>query len=169
MKKKLLIILLVILIFFLFILTIPGNEVKTNFVKNITSEKDQDLFFLYDISMYPSNVNIIKLKNKENITVGLVGDIWNLNFGHVPIGVESRRFINLANNKEENFRVTIKVYGNISPMINFDKNDFILHKGEEVKITVLLNSTLSPGAGNFTGEIDIISKKAKFPFLEVFL
>jgi hypothetical protein len=54
-------------------------------------------------------------------------------------------------------------------MISFDRNNIILHKGDELKVTVLLNSTLSTRTGNFTGEIDIVSKGIKFSFLEVFL
>jgi hypothetical protein len=170
MKKKI-IILLIILFFVLFILlsNFPGSEVKTSFVTNETAEKTEDLFFIYETVMYPSNVKIIKLENKSNITVGITGDPWNLNFGVVPIGVDSRRFINLANYKEKNYKVEMHAYGNISHMISFDKNNIILHKGDELKITALLNSTLSTGTGNFTGEIDIISKGAKFSFLEVFL
>jgi hypothetical protein len=99
----------------------------------------------------------------------ITGDTCNLNFGVIPIGIESRRFLNLVNYKDENYKVEIQAYGNISPMISFDKNDFILHKGDELKITVLLNSTLSKETGNFTGEINIFSKGAKFSFLETFL
>lgn len=164
-------IILIILFFVLFILLsiFPESEVKTSFVTNLTVEKTEDLLFVYETVKYPSNVEIIKLRNKSNITVGITGDPWNLNFGFVPIGIESRRFINLANYKEENYRTEIRVYGNISPMISFDRNNIILHKGDELKVTVLLNSTLSTGIGNFTGEIDIVSKGAKFSFFEVFL
>ena len=164
-------IILIILFFVLFILLsiFPESEVKTSFVTNLTVEKTEDLLFVYETVKYPSNVEIIKLRNKSNITVGITGDPWNLNFGFVPIGIESRRFINLANYKEENYRTEIRVYGNISSMISFDRNNIILHKGDELKVTVLLNSTLSTRTGNFTGEIDIVSKGAKFSFLEVFL
>jgi len=163
------IILLIILVLFLIFLIFYEPNVKTNFVENMTVEKTEDLFFVYETVMYPSNVQIIRLKNKSNITVGITGDPWNINFGLIPIGVESRRFVNLANYKNENYKVKINVYGNISPMISFDKNNFIMHKGDELKLTVLLNSTVSAKTGNFTGEIDIISKSVKFQFLEVFL
>jgi hypothetical protein len=170
MKKKIMIILLIILLFFLISLIFYEPKVKTNFVKNLTVEKTEDLFFVYETVMYPSNVEIIKLgKDRSNISVGITGEPWNLNFGFVPIGVESRRFINLANYKEEKYKVEIQAYGNISPIISFDKNNFVLNKGDELKITVLLNSTLSTKTGNFTGEIDIVSKGAKFQFLEMFL
>jgi len=169
--KNIPMIILIILFFVLFILLsiFPESEVKTSFVTNLTVEKTEDLLFVYETVKYPSNVEIIKLRNKSNITVGITGDPWNLNFGFVPIGIESRRFINLANYKEENYRTEIRVYGNISSMISFDRNNIILHKGDELKVTVLLNSTLSTRTGNFTGEIDIVSKGAKFSFLEVFL
>jgi hypothetical protein len=49
-------------------------------------------------------------------------------------------------------------------MISFDKNYIKLYPGEELKITASLNSSLSK-PGNYTGEIDIISKKVRFSFL----
>jgi len=168
-KKKLVALFVLIFLLVILFLLLPEPEVKTSFVTNVTVEKTENPFFVYETINYPTNVRIIKLENKSNITVGIVGDPWNLNFGFVPIGIESRRFINLANYKEQNYRVEIKAYGNISPMISFDKSNIILHKGDELKVTVLLNSTLSPKIGNFTGEIDIVSKGAKFSFLDVFL
>ena len=166
--KKIPIIILIILFFVLFLLlsTFSGPKNKINFVENETVEKTEDPFFIYETIMYPTNVSIIKLENKTNITLGITGDPWNLNFGVVPIGVDSRRFINLANYKEENYKVEILVYGNISPMVSFDKNNIILHKGDELKVTALLNSTIATKKGSFTGEIDVISKGARYSFLE---
>lgn len=144
-------------------------KVKKDFVSNMTTEKNVGLFFVYETVKYPSNVEIIKLEKKSNITLGMTTDPWNLNFGVIPIGIESRRFINLANKNEEIYKVEIQVYGNISPMVDFDKNNFILRKDDEVKVTALLNSTLSKGTGKFMGEIDILSKRARMPFFNVIL
>jgi len=41
----------------------------------------------------------------------------------------------------------------------------ILRKGDEVKLTVFLNTSISTSPGNYTGEIDIITEKSKIPFL----
>ncbi|MDI6826313.1 MAG: hypothetical protein QMD36_03945 [Candidatus Aenigmarchaeota archaeon] len=165
----------IIIGFILIFLIISGmyfynkTKVKPDFVANMSTEKKVDLFFVYEIVKYPSNVEIIESEKKSNITLGMTGDPWNLNFGIIPIGTESRRFMNLANKKEEIYKVEIYVYGNISPMVSFDRNNFILRKGDEVKVTALLNSTLSKGAGKFMGEIDIVSKRARIPFLNVIL
>jgi len=167
-----LILILLVLIFLPFIYEINFyNEVKVrkDFVKNMTTEKNDGFFFVYETVKYPSNVEIIKLEKKSNITLGMTTDPWNLNFGVIPIGIESRRFINLANRKEEIYKVEIQIYGNISPMVDFDKNNFILRKDDEVKVTALLNSTLSKGTGKFMGEIDILSKRARMPFFNVIL
>jgi len=147
------------------------NEIKgrEDFVNNMTTEKNDGLFFVYETVRCPSNVEIIKLENKSNITLGMTNDPWNLNFGVIPVGIESRRFINLANKNEEIFKVEIHAYGNISPIVSFDRNNFILHKGEEMKVTTLLNSSLSNGTGKFMGEIDIFSRRAKIPFFNVIL
>lgn len=146
-----------------------GFDVKKDFVKNMTTEKNVGLFFEYETVKYPSNVEIIKLENKSNITLGMTNDPWNLNFGVIPVGIESQRFVNIANKNEEIYKVEIHVYGNISPMVSFDKNNFILRKGDEVKVTVLLNSTLSKETGKFMGEIDIVSIRVRIPFFNVIL
>jgi hypothetical protein len=135
----------------------------------MTTEKNDGIFFVYETVKYSSNVEIIKVENKSNITVGITNNPWDLNFGVIPIGILSKRFINLANGKEEIYKVEIHVYGNISPMISFDKNNFILRKDDEVKVTALLNSTLSKETGKYTGEINIISKRSKIPFFNVIL
>jgi len=144
-------------------------KVKKDFVINMTTEKNFGIFFVYETVKYPSNVEIIKLENKSNITLGMTNDPWNLNFGVIPIGIESKRFINLANRNEGMYKVEIFVYGNISQMVNFNRNNFILRKGDEMEVTAMLNSTLSEGTGKYIGEIDIVSKKAKIPFLNVIL
>lgn len=146
-----------------------GFNIKKDFVKNMTTEKNSGIFFVYETVKYPSNVEIIKLENKSNISIGMTGDSWNLNFGVIPVGIENRRFINLANKNEGIYRVEIHVYGNISPMVSFDKNNIVLRKGDEVKITALLNSTLSERTGKFVGEIDVISKRSRIPLFNVIL
>lgn len=175
MKKFIKTLLLIPLFLILFVLIFLLYEInfynysnfKGDFVKNMTTEKNDGLFFVYETVRYPSNVEIIELENNSNLTLGLTNEPWNLNFGVMPVGILSKRFINLANGKEEIYKVEIHVYGNISPMVSFDKNNFILKKGDEMKVTALLNSTLSKETGKYIGEVDIISKRSKIPFFNV--
>jgi hypothetical protein len=85
----------------------------------------------------------------------------------VPIGSKSIKFLDLANHDEKDYKILINVEGNISPMVTFDKNDFILHKGNNAKIKVSLDSSLTSNPGNYTGEISIISKRPKFSFFDI--
>jgi hypothetical protein len=177
MKKVIKVLLLIPLFLILVVLIVLLYEInfynyvnfKRDFVNNMTTEKNAGLFFVYETVRYPSNVEIIKLESKSNFTLGLTNEPWNLNFGVIPIGILSKRFINLANRKEEIYKVEIHAYGNISPMVSFDRNNFILKKDDEVKVTAMLNSTLSKETGKYYGEIDIISKRNKLPFFNVIL
>lgn len=83
----------------------------------------------------------------------------------MPPGSVSYRFLNLVNKDEMDYKILLITEGNISPMVKFDKNDFILHRGENVKITVSLDSSLAPNPGNYTGEVSVISKRPKLLFL----
>jgi len=165
MKKIL--VLLFILVILGFILIFNTNfEFKTiGFVINRTVETSENLFFYYEIVRYPSNVMILEQKKTDKINVGLTGDPWNINFGILSSGMIGERYINLANYKEEPFHVRLVSHGNISSMISFSSNDMVLRKGDEVKLTVFLNTSISTSPGNYTGEIDIITEKSKIPFL----
>jgi hypothetical protein len=135
----------------------------------MTSDKKADLFFVYDIVKYPANVEIVELKNESTIPLGMSCESYNLSFGIIPIGVKSKKIINLANDKEEIYKVEIYAYGNISPMVSFDRNNFILKKGDEIKVTVTVDSNLCKKPGKYFGEIDVVSKRARIPFLSVIL
>jgi hypothetical protein len=156
----------IVILAFLSALLIPlifyeNPENKKEFVKNKTVENSGNLIFIYETVRYPTRVKIL---DKHEKRVGMEADPWNLNFGVLPVGIGGRRFINLANYGKDVIEVRIVVHGNISRMISFDKNYIKLYPGEELKITASLNSSLSK-PGNYTGEIDIISKKVRFSFL----
>jgi len=164
MKKSL--ILVIFIVIFLFGLLLYKKPVtKTGFVTNMTIEKSENPLFFYEITKYPSNVEIISSESGTSHRVGITGDPWNVNFGVLQPGINGKRFINVANYKERTYHVKLVSYGNISQMISFSEKDFILYKGDEKKITVFLNSSLSTGFGNYTGEIDITSESTNIPFL----
>ena len=166
MNRTFKIIVVVLMILMLFLLLSNRPKVKGGFVTNETVEGSENPFFIYETVRYPSSVEILeKNQNRTGIFVGITGEPWNLNFGVLPRGIDERKFINLANHKEEIYKVEVIAYGNISPMISFDKNNFILHPNEEKKVEVFLNTSLSTKTGNFTGEIDVVSKRLKYQFL----
>ena len=167
--KKILVVAIVVLAILGVFLIFPKNPKTTaSFITNMTFERSEDIFFIHEIVKYPSNVTIISLENPSNMAVGIVGDPWNLNFGVLPIGVNAKRFVNVANYNEPISKIELVCHGNICSKITFDKNDLILNKGNEDQITVYLNTSLS-SPGNYHGEIHILSETPKNSFISVLL
>jgi len=167
--KKILIIAIVLLAILSLLFLLPKKPKTTaSFITNRTFERSEDMLFIREIVKYPTNITIISPENPSKIPVGIVGDPWNLNFGVFPIGINGKRFVNVANYNEPISKIKLVCYGDICSMITFDKNDFILHKGDEAKITVHLNTSLS-SPGSYSGEIHILSEIPKTSFISVLL
>jgi hypothetical protein len=136
------------------------------FVSNQTFVKNSDPFFSYEVTKYPSNVEIIPPQYREQkMTIGIVTDPWNLNFGIIPAGSHGTRHITISNSEKNKVKVSFKVYGSIKPLISFNQNNFILLPNESVYIDVFLNTTDKTRSGNYTGEINVIIKKPNLNFL----
>lgn len=159
---------LIIVLAFLFVILINiqepwGPEI---FVENRTVDIQSNLLFDYEITRYPSSVEITTpIPEDENVTLGFIVDPWNLKFGLVPgNGTYVKRNVVLTNLDEKETRVSLNVYGNISKLVHFSKNDFILQKGENVSVDVYL-FTNNTGFGNYSGEIDVVAKKPIYSFI----
>jgi len=140
-----------------------GGELDEN-----TVEKCSDLFFNYEISRYPTGGEIVAVDILgENISVGLVTDPWNLNFGTIPSnGSYAKRSIVLSNSGELATRINFRVFGDIFPLISFSKDNFVINTGEQVNIDIYFFSN-NTEAGNYSGEIQIISRRPKFKAMRV--
>ena len=157
--KSFLIVILILLVFALIELTF-GTGLFTNFLV----EKTEKLFYVFELeNKYETKVSIIEQQNTSELHLGITAD--NLEFGVMPPGSVSKRFLNLANDDEIDYKILLIVKGNISSMVKFDKNDFILHKGEYAKVTVSLDSSIALTTGNYTGEVSVVSKRPRLLFL----
>lgn len=166
--KKEIIIFAIILIFFLFFIATQEPSEPKEFVTDKTILNYSNLFFNYKIIRYPTSVEIVS-PLKENVTIGFVTDPWNLNFGIVPgNGSYVKRFIGITNLKEKYNKIKLKTYGNIAPLVNFSKNDFVLNENESVAIEVNLYTDTAE-FGNYSGEIDVIVKVSKYDLLKLLL
>lgn len=146
----------VILILFLLIITAEPSAPK-DFVKEMTVSNYSNIFFNYKMIRYPTEVEIAPAE-EENVNLGFVTDPWNLKFGGVSgNGSYVKRYINVKNSKEEYAKIKLKAYGNIAPLVNFSKSDFVLNENESTAIEVTLY-TDSAEYGNYSGEIDVIIK-----------
>ncbi len=144
-------------------------EPKKEFVTKMEFERSENLFFKYEITKYPSSVAILPNLN-TSMVLGFTVDPWNLDFGIIPTGGNfGKRGLILTNTEEKRAKIKLNVYGNITPMVSFSKNDFILDKGENVTIDVFMKTTNTTEPGNYTGEIDVVAIKPKYEILSGFL
>lgn len=161
---------LLVLILILFILILITQPKQKEIVESMIVERSEDLFFVYQITRYPASVEIIQTRPEEQeILIGISVDPWDLNFGIVPAGSAGRRFVDLSNLQDSDVKVKFEVYGNISPMVSFSRNNFILKKGENSTVDIVVRTTRATLSGNYTGEIDTILKKPKYDFAYKFL
>ena len=167
MKILGIVILVFLVVAFLFIYSKepPAPEV---FVDNMSVENYSTFFYNYEILRYPSSVEIMSLdKINESVILGFVTDSWNIKFGIIPgNGSYVTRTIDVSNKEEIKNEVILKSYGNISPLIVFGKNNFVLNPGEKASIEIFLYSG-DAEPGNYTGEIDVLSKKPIYNFLSI--
>jgi len=139
-----------------------------DFVKNKTFTNYSTSFFNFEITRYPSNVEIRSTEQVNGTAfIGFVTDPWNINFGVIPgNGTFVTRNIELTNKKGTNSKIILKAYGNITPLVFFSKNNFVLKPREKVAIDIFLFSNKTK-AGNYTGEIDVIAQKPIYNFLPI--
>lgn len=138
-------------------------QTPTALVTNQTLATDENMLFSYEINRYPARVQISNASG-QNITLGFALDPGSIDFGIVPRGGNmGKRFITLQNVAEEQSKITLTAYGNIAPMVKFSDNNFLLQKGAPKPIEIILQTQNGTELGNYTGEIDIIVKKPKYP------
>lgn len=165
MKKKILLVLLVLLVILLGFLISEFSSTPKEFVTELTTSRSEDLFFTYEITKYPSYVEIVQYRPESDILIGVSVDPWDLNFGILSNVTRGRKYLILSNLEGENAKISLKSYGNISSMITFEKNDFIIHKNENMTITVFIKPLDTTKPGNYTGEVDVIAKIPKYDFM----
>lgn len=162
--KNEIIIAIVILVLFLFVATLePSDPREMTNEKNISNYSN--LFFDYKIIRYPTSVEIVP-ETEENINLGIVTDPWNIKFGIIPgNGSYAKRYVSI-NSNDGYSKIKLKAYGNITPLLNFSKNDFNLNGNESIAVEINLY-TNSAEFGNYSGEIDVIIKIPKNELLKV--
>lgn len=120
-------------------------------------EKSSNLLFDYETFSYTAKVKV--LEKSENVQIGVSGDPWLLDFGQIYVGMGSRKYINVTAN--DRYKVMLKASGNISSFVRFEKNNFIVEKGN-VAIPIYIEPK-KPGF--YDGEVKIVFKKVKYNFL----
>jgi hypothetical protein len=166
--KPIVILAIIVLAVIVFGYSLGGPLEPKDFVSNKTYSNYSNVLYSYEILRYPSNVEIMNLDlRKENATLGFVTDSWNINFGSIPgNGTYVKRNVEFSNRKDSPSKIELRAYGNISSHVSFSQNDFILNPGDKVSVDIYLFSN-STKSGNYTGEIDVIAKKAIYNFFPI--
>ncbi len=142
---------------------------RPGYVSNVTVDKTGDLLFNYEITRYPSAVEVKTIQPDSNITLGFVTDPWNLNFGIVPFnGSYEKRQVVLFNSNDEKVKVSVVAFGGISPLVDVPGNDIVLGAKQTADMGIYLRTYTYP-EGNYSGEIDIVVKKAWNPVGSLFI
>ncbi|HDH41410.1 MAG TPA: hypothetical protein ENG12_03280 [Candidatus Altiarchaeales archaeon] len=168
MNKKLLavILFLILAIGFLGFILLGETPGPREYVRRISREHTEDLFFEKAIDRIPARGNITYLRvENRTIKVGVSADPDELNFGVVPQNMTVRKFINLRN-KDINVKVCIIPYGSIRQFIKIEQNNFIMKTNESREVMIKFSGDK---IGSYNGELDVITKKPKYGFLEPLL
>jgi hypothetical protein len=171
MKYEIIIIIITVFIISAYALVIlnSSKEEVTTFVTERTVSTTEDLLFNYDTIKYPSSAQVVApIINNTTVQLGMNIDPTGINFGIIPgNGSFSKRFVNLTNTEDKDVKVFIETLGPIEPYVNFSMNDFVLRGKEKVVVKVYFYTT-EAAIGNYSGEIDIITKKPKYDFAYLF-
>jgi hypothetical protein len=124
------------------------------------------MFFKTVVVRFPARVLIVLPEiDNDTIKVGVSAD-WNeLNFGVVLQNMTVKKFLTI-NNTDVNMKSCVLSYGSIGPLIKVPENNFIIKTGEAKDVLLEFSG---PDLGNYTGEVDMITKKPKYGFLEPLL
>ena len=167
MKIIAIFVLVLVIVAFLFIFS-KEPPTPEGFVTNRSVENYSTFFYNYEIVRYPSSVEIMSVENiTETVILGFNTEPWNINFGIIPgNGSYATRTIRVSNKEDSDTEIILRTYGNISPLVVFNSNNFILKPGENSSIDISLY-TKDSDPGNYSGEIDVLSKKPIYNFLSI--
>ncbi|HIE34562.1 MAG TPA: hypothetical protein EYP86_05425 [Candidatus Altiarchaeales archaeon] len=140
----------------------PDNIVD----KQGTLRYDTTLFKVY-IVRYPVQGTIVPFTvENKTLKIGISADRDKLNFGVLPQTLSVRKFLNLKNREDSKARICVRTYGTIRDFVNITEDTFILEKEEYREVQLTFSGDR---VGNYTGEIDVITKKMRYDFMEPLL
>lgn len=128
----------------------------------IVRENRQGIFFDTIVDRFPAKA-VVSLPRVENQTLnmGLSTDTDKLDFGVVSQNQTVRKFLNFGSQYPV-LKACVVSYGGISQFITVDRQSFSIAEGETGESMLEFSS---PDVGNFTGEVDMITKRPKFDLL----
>jgi hypothetical protein len=110
----------------------------------------QGILFDKELTVYPASVEVLDPNSQE---VGISGGTQVLNFGSVPKGGASEKFISINNTRETKIQAMIIVSG--LPMVKALESKVSLSPGQNMTIGIVANATDDIGVGNYTGALGV--------------
>lgn len=168
------IIIVILAIVIMAFLSIQPNLTPETITEDIATMRKYDLFYVYEVIRYPAYGKVIEPEIvNETLGVGLASSTVSFDFGEVPTnGSYSKRLIILNNTNNNTVMASLQAYGNITPLINFERNNIILKKNETDELGVYFLTKVDDKnmpTGVYIGEIDVVIKRPQYDFLYQFL
>jgi hypothetical protein len=118
-------------------------------VITIVSMAGYNLYYIVDTKS-------LKMQYEVTEKMGFNLETEYLNLGKNYPGGGSRRDVSLANHHEFPVKVSIKINGNITPLVSLSENNFILEPSEEKKVTYYVSTERDAMEGVYTGNTVIL-------------
>lgn len=146
----------------LYLLSPTPSQDDAPIVTERTFVVESDALYEYETTMYPSWVEVTASGEAEDpLTIGVVVDTDNLNFGSIPAGDNfGKRVVSLQNLRGQDAKVSLRARGGIEPFVEFGQNDFVLGPDQRATVDILFRASGAP-VGNYTGQIDVVVKRSK--------
>ncbi len=129
------------------------------------TENRQSLFFESICTSYPAYVNVTSVSESQNISIGFDISSKELDFGTLPGGSISRKFLHISNPSSRRARIMVEASGSISGIIDFSNSDFLMDPGASVDIRASIAPEASE-SGVYSGEVTIIYRQPRLQFLD---
>ncbi|MCK4592774.1 hypothetical protein KAT63_05060 [Candidatus Parcubacteria bacterium] len=92
---------------------------------------------------------------EEGGKIGVNPMTERLDYGDLPKGNASTRFVTIENNGKMGIYVAIVKYGGIAELIKISRNNFVLDPGEKEKLELLLEMPISADKDGYEGKVVI--------------
>ena len=92
---------------------------------------------------------------EEGGKIGVNPMTERLDYGDLPKGNASTRFVTIENNGKMDIYVAVVKYGGIAELIKISRNNFVLDPGEKEKLEFLLEMPISANKEEYTGKVII--------------
>ena len=92
---------------------------------------------------------------EEGGKIGVNPMTERLDYGDLPKGNASTRFVTIENNGKMGIYVAVVKYGGIAELIKISRNNFVLYSGEKEKLELSLEMPISANKEGYEGKIII--------------